>query len=114
MPIVSEMTGTAPPADDFERHFWLGTARVGAWVTIVMVLAVGVYTATLAPDSTRIGLGVTNVLTAVFAALVLRAIPSRRVLDSPAREVLFLIWSLLTIVSISVMAGLDGGALRAH
>jgi diguanylate cyclase (GGDEF)-like protein len=105
------MTGSAPPNDDFERHFWLDTARVGGWVTIVMVLAVAVYTAAFAPASARLGLGITDALTAVLGALVLRAIPWRRVVASPVKEVLFLTWSLLTIVSVSVMAGFDGGAM---
>ncbi len=105
------MTTNAPPDEGFERQFWLDTARVGGWVTMVMVLAVAVYSAAFAPASARLGLGIADILTAVFGALVLRAIPWRRVVASPVREVLFLTWSVLTIASISVMAALDGGAM---
>ncbi len=104
------MKDNGPPTEDFESHFWLGTASIGGWVTMLMVLAGAVYAAAFATTSARLGVGILVFLTAVVGVLVLRVVPWRRVVASPRRELWFLSWSLLTVTSVAVMAAIDGGS----
>ncbi len=106
----SRMRDDGSPTEDFESHFWLSTATIGGWVTMLMALAGAAYAVGFSTGSTRLGVGIMIFLTAVVAALVLWVIPWPRVIGSRRRELWFLAWSLLTVASIAVMAAIDGGS----
>lgn len=102
--------GGGTPQDDFETRFWLSMVTAGAWVTLLMCLAAGFYTALYAEAGNRLGVGVTVVLAAISGAVILWGIPWRRVIASRWRETAFFAWTVSTIGVIAVTAAFDGGA----
>jgi diguanylate cyclase (GGDEF)-like protein len=97
--------------DDFETRFWLSMVTAGAWVTLLMCLAGGIYAAFFADPDHQVGLAVTVALAAVSGVAVLYVVPWRRVIASSWRETAFFAWTVSTIGVIAVTAAFDGGAV---
>jgi diguanylate cyclase (GGDEF)-like protein len=95
--------------EDFETKYWLRTAAAGGWVSLLMSAAGFVYLAFFDSPSHRLGLGLMLVVTSASGLLALFVIPWWRVVASSWRERIFLCWSLLTVVMISLSALVDGG-----
>jgi diguanylate cyclase (GGDEF)-like protein len=98
------------PSDDSQTRFWLSTVAVGGWVTLLMVVAGMTYTLGFAGGDHRLDIAALVGLTGGFGALALWVIPWGRLIASGWMEATLFLWSILTIVSVAVMAGLDGGA----
>jgi hypothetical protein len=98
------------PSDPSETRFWLSTVAVGGWVTLLMVAAGMTYAIAFAGGAHRFEIAVLVGLTGGFGALALWVIPWGRLIASGWMEATLFFWSILTIVSVAVMAGLDGGA----
>ena len=96
--------------DDFETRFWMSTVTAGAWVTLLMCLAAGVYAAFFASDAHRVGVTVMVGVAAVGGAIALWGVPWRRVIASPWREHAFFCWTLSTISVVTATVAFDGGA----
>lgn len=98
------------PHDDFETRFWLSMVSAGAWVTVLMCLVSTFYLIFFVDPANRLGVGASLVAAAVGGAVVLLAVPWRRVIASRWREHAFFAWSISTILVISSSAAFDGGA----
>jgi len=96
--------------DDFETQFWLNTVTAGAWITVLMCVAGGAYTAFFVEAPDRLMVGASIVVTAIGGVVVRWVIPWRTLIGSRWREPAFGTWTALTIVMITVSAALDGGA----
>ena len=82
----------------------------GSWVTLLMCLAAGVYTALFADPSHRLGVGLTVTVAAISGPVTLWGVPWRRVIASRWREAAFFAWTVSTIGVIAASAAFDGGA----
>jgi diguanylate cyclase (GGDEF)-like protein/PAS domain S-box-containing protein len=95
--------------DGFETQFWLNTVRAGAWITVLMCSAGGIYTAFFVEESHRLAVGSIMAAMAIGGALLLWVVPWRSVIASRWREPAFGAWTGLTIVLIAAAAAFDDG-----
>jgi diguanylate cyclase (GGDEF)-like protein len=96
--------------DPRERELELrhATIWIGFWLTLIVAAGAEVYA--LATWSHPHRALITAVfVAAVASAVVVRALPTRRIVASSGREPFFLAWSVTVIVLIAIVSAADGG-----
>ena len=93
-----------------KSRFWFSMVTAGAWVTLLMCVIGGIYTALFVTDAHRLGVVIVIVVAAVGGAVVLWGIPWSRVIASRWRNHVFFAWTVSTMMIITASAAADGGA----
>lgn len=103
-----EVDAEEQAVDPLQIRFRLDSIPAGIWISVCLAVAISVYVLSGSGHGHRAALLAICIVTVVANVAALR-LPWLRVVRSSRREVVFVGWSLTTIVVIALAATLDGG-----
>jgi diguanylate cyclase (GGDEF)-like protein len=92
---------------DFETR--LASVDVGVWLSVLVCLGGAFYALATWDGPNRVAI-LAVISLGVITAPLIKALPLERIVRGPYRDLFFAAWSILDLVLIAVIAGLDGGS----